>query len=666
MSEKSKDPLSWMLKRPLQLEKLRGELPETRQREETLNRLQRLRENLDAVVYALSNRSLAEDRRRQLLEILGRHQRALDECLQEVGITERDKRDVPLWYFNQLDPMARQHLAAILEVPQEPEYYDILDIKAAEYLAQYEAFDTLAGRMGFKEQQALEANAKHPVLLLTLSGSLVQLSSPLSDKGERRYRYQNIYGNTHPPEGILILDRDLRLGHRMRSVELTSSPVRLLRVHGHKVSWRKQSKTFEEVAQTMSSLISRANSQIAESGWVEASTSLQRQVNPEAAHRVLQEEYAETFSRYEALRQGIIDGGQTGDGGAQRVEAELLALCHRLQRAAMELGFEALSLGRIQEFVTEGEYLYQVDALKPDRITLAGPGDRPEVIFTGVSVGRQSVTRHAPLALISEYGGVGVVPRPGIRFSMMAESAPRAAPAGPRPGRASGPEQRLAALGPGQRDHRPGGRGRLAGHGGRAPAAGPGAGVPPGGRVVLDAARLPLHALVIVERLGDAGRRRGGGGPAGLRGPRRAPRGPMVVERPGALRARRGGRREGQGDARRRWRGVGAAAGDRAVEELAQAGPPGVLRQQAAGQRRRAGLLAVGQVAGDHRLVTRQRLLHLPQPEQDRGHPQLAAQVPGGAPQRALVGLQILQQLRRGLARDPALGRGRGRRVRLL
>lgn len=395
----------WILRRPLQIESLRQELPDSEDSERLLRQLQHRRENLDAVVYALSSTNLANDRRVHLLRILRRHQQALKDCFKELGVPIQGQGQAPLWYYNQLDPTSRSHLSAILGVPEEPEYYEVLDIKAEEYLSQHHAFETIANRYGFKEKQTLTRSARRSALILTLSGSLIQISEPISPRGARRYLYQNIYGNVHPPEGVLVLDRDIQAGHRLRSVELTTSPVRLLRVVGRKISWRAQSQTFERISRTLTSLVSQSNSQLAAAGWsVYPHTGLHRQANLKAAERVFKVEYGDALEAYRDLRGRFRDSDGAQD--VQQVDAELLTICHYLQTGARELGFDARAITDLREFSTEGDHVYRLDPEQPGLITHLPRGRGPEVIFPDVTVGRQIVARHAPLALIGSDGAL--------------------------------------------------------------------------------------------------------------------------------------------------------------------------------------------------------------------------------------------------------------------
>ena len=402
----------WILRRPLQIERLRHDLPNSEENEKLLCKLQHYRENLDAVIYALSSHQLAPDRRQHLLAILRRHQQALDECLIELGVEGHSQQHPPLWHFHQLDPIARAHLSSILGVPETPEFFEILNIKAEEYLAQQQAFEALTERYGFRQQDRLARNTKRAALVLTLSGSLIQLSEPIISHGARRYSYQNIYGNAHPPEGILVLDREIEVGHRLRSVELTTSPIRLLRVMRRRISWKTQSHTFERIFRTLTSLVSRSNSRLAARGWdASKQTGRLSQANPDAAERVWKQEYGEATALFTKLRQQFTDE-RGEEAQARRVEAELLTLCHYLQTGARELGFDAHPLEKIFEFSTDGDHLYQVSAQHPASITLLPLGEGPEVLFLDITVGRQLVTCNAPLALIDQGGEVVEVTPP--------------------------------------------------------------------------------------------------------------------------------------------------------------------------------------------------------------------------------------------------------------
>jgi hypothetical protein len=412
MASKHESDGEWVVRRPLQLESIRKGLPDSEESDKLVKRLQQHRENLDAVVYALSSRKLAPDRRSHLLEILRRNQNALDESLAELGLVEPGFERTPqqqLSHFNQLDPVARSHLVAILGVPEEPAFYEVLDIKAEEYLAQRHAFESLTEQLGYRERDSLARSNKRAALVLTLSGSLIQISEPTGSGGARRYFYQNIYGNAHPPEGTLVLDRDIRLGHRIRSVELTTSPVRLLRVVERKLSWKAQSQAFERISRTLTSLVSRSTSQIAAIGAdVRAPTGVIRHANLVAAERVLRQEYGEAFDHFDQLRTRFSAEGEEG----RQVEAELLTLCHFLQTGARELGFEARALTELCEFSTAGENLYRIDPDQPSTITLLPRGTGPEVVFVEISIGRQLITRMAPLALIGRDGAVVEVTLP--------------------------------------------------------------------------------------------------------------------------------------------------------------------------------------------------------------------------------------------------------------
>ena len=215
-----------------------------------------------------------------------------------------------------------------------------------------------------------------------------------------------------------MLDRDIRVGHRLRSVELTTSPVRLLRVVGRKVSWRAQSLTFERISRTLSSLVSQSNSQLSAAGWhVNPQTGLQRQTNLTAAERVLSHEYGEAVAHYQQLLEQFKRPDDGDDAtGSQKVEAELLAACHFLQTGARELGFEARALDDLRDFVTEQDHVFRVDPMRPSMLTMIPRGKGPEVVFVDITVGRQTVTFRAPLALIGKDGGLVEVTLPVVKL----------------------------------------------------------------------------------------------------------------------------------------------------------------------------------------------------------------------------------------------------------
>ncbi|MCC6749182.1 MAG: hypothetical protein IT371_16085 [Deltaproteobacteria bacterium] len=400
----------WVLRQPLQIESLRRQLGSSERTDELLRQVQHYRENLDAVVYALSSRELASDRRQHLLEILQRHRVALDGCLASLGVPVGRSPIDPLFHFNQLDPTVRTHLAAILGVPEEPSFYEVLDIKAEEYLSQYGAFQAVAEQEGFKERRRLSRTARQGALMLTLSGSLIQISEP-DAKGGRRYLYQNIYGNAHPPEGVLLLDRDVKVGHRVHSVELTTSPVRVLCVPKRAVPWHAQVRTFERLARTFTSLAGRSSVGLAGEVAAGSPFRLARRPNSSAAERVLKQEYGEGFGRFARLRQAFVDGEAEG-----KQEAEILTLCHYLQTAARELGFNARPVEEVSEFVTDEEHHYRIVGDRPRSVVKQLRGGGPEVVLLNISVGRQVVTCNAPLALISNDGALIEITAPVQRF----------------------------------------------------------------------------------------------------------------------------------------------------------------------------------------------------------------------------------------------------------
>ena len=117
-----------------------------------------------------------------------------------------------------------------------------------------------------------------------------------------------------------MLDRDVRVGRRLRSVELTSSHVRQLRVVSRKISWRAQTKTFNRISRTLTSIISKSNSYLAASDWqILSQTGLNRRINLKAAKRVLNKEYKTTFKKYQDLKKRFLE--QENNDLRRRLEA---------------------------------------------------------------------------------------------------------------------------------------------------------------------------------------------------------------------------------------------------------------------------------------------------------------------------------------------------------
>ena len=168
--------------------------------------------------------------------------------------------------------------------------------------------------------------------------------------------------------------------------------------------WETQTQGFKKVARTLTSLASRSSSQLVESGWLRSQTGLQRQVNPEAAERVFLEDNEQKLSLFESLRESFINHDITGDDG-NHAEAELLTLCHFLQSSARELGFAGKAPGKIRDFTCVGDRVYRRDPAEPGAFVLTSGGG-PEVVFSGVSLGRQVITRMAPVAFVGADGGL--------------------------------------------------------------------------------------------------------------------------------------------------------------------------------------------------------------------------------------------------------------------
>lgn len=386
-----------LLQFPLQLESLRRKLPPGAQTEALLQTIQRCRDDVNSAIYALTDPDLGAAMRVDVLTALAQHYRRLQDALLALGVSPVAHSADPLWHFRQLDPIAREHLVAILGISDRSGLEHVLDIKAQEYLAQYTAFEALAEHEGFHRARVLRQAADQSALILTLSGSLIQLSRP-DARGARRYLYQNIYGNTHPPQGILLLDRDVEDGHRLRSVELTTSPVRLLRVPKKPMSWKQQSRSFLRLSETMGSLASVCTGEIAVVGERNsAGTNLDDQ--------------SENLQRFEVLRRAFHEQRLSLDE-----KQELLGLGDSLVEAAVERGYNSQPLGEAKGFIADDRSRYRVVTAEPLVVSKFSEGNGAEVLLLHPSMADRLLVCGIPIVVIGSTGDVVDVLPPILRY----------------------------------------------------------------------------------------------------------------------------------------------------------------------------------------------------------------------------------------------------------
>ena len=147
----------------------------------------------------------------------------------------------------------RTHLAELFRGPGDAWCLELLERQAVSYVQQGRAFEQLAGAFGFVASHGLGVHENRAALVLTQSGSLVQLSAPgvEGDAAARRYVYQNIYGNPTPRESSLRLRGPIAVGRRLAASNMTTSSVREVRLATRRESWEQQRETFRCLSESM-------------------------------------------------------------------------------------------------------------------------------------------------------------------------------------------------------------------------------------------------------------------------------------------------------------------------------------------------------------------------------------------------------------------------------
>jgi hypothetical protein len=327
-----------------------------------------------------------------------------------------------------LDPSMRHHLAALLNVPADDRHHALLEVKAAEYLEQGRAFDDVAEQFGFTEATSLELDEPRGALVLTYNGSLLQLSAPGADgaKLARRHVYESIYGNRSiPSRGTLSLAAPIRVGERVRTTVLNTSPVRRLRIATRPEEWDRDRQVLKRITMTFSS---RAPGLAAAA--VEAGRS--RAPEPEAPFRTIwgakgawfptvvvplveaeREKRATTEERSElaALVRRLADPSRPAPDAAD--EAKIMGLVIFLQQSRVDAGERGFGLDEIRWLCTERGELCKVERESdkkdaPPVLVLERPG-ASAVRFQGAGLGAQRATTGAPIVIIHPNGAIAAV-----------------------------------------------------------------------------------------------------------------------------------------------------------------------------------------------------------------------------------------------------------------
>jgi hypothetical protein len=362
---------------------------------------------LDALVQATFRRAVQADapstERLEAMGELAALRRKFDALL---GACANDGGAPPApTLFARLEPAVREQLALVLGVPCTPEFAPLLEVKAAEYLEQGRAFDEFSKAFDFVEAPSLGVAEARGALVLTHSGSLLQLSAPGVEGSphKRRYVYDNLYASELPANGTLRLLDAVCLGARLRSTRMVTSIVRKLRLPIRTEAWQEQSATFERLRQTLRDARAFGCKTIwgAKSEWV-----------PAVHMRSVELERHAAFSRgvlaaHDAARADLRSlilrlADPTGPAHDPVLEASVIGLCLHLQELQVEIGSVAYPLSALSAFETDRA---ERATAFPWGIRLERPG-RSAVDYAAAGIGPQRVVPGSPLALLDAAGSI--------------------------------------------------------------------------------------------------------------------------------------------------------------------------------------------------------------------------------------------------------------------
>ncbi|MEZ4311555.1 MAG: hypothetical protein R3F14_26270 [Polyangiaceae bacterium] len=327
-----------------------------------------------------------------------------------------------------LDPSMRHHLAALLNVPADDRHHALLEVKAAEYLEQARAFDDVAEQFGFTEATSLDIDEPRGALVLTYNGSLLQLSAPGVDavKLARRHVYESIYGNRSiPSRGTLSLAAPIRVGERVRTTVLNTSPVRRLRIATRPEEWDRDRQVLKRITMTFSS---RAPGLAV---VADAAPAAARSADPEPPFRTIwgakgawfptvvvplveaeREKRATSEERSElaALVRRLADPSRPPPDAAD--EAKIMGLVIFLQQARVDGGERGYKFEEIALLATERGERCRIEreggSKRPPVVVLERPGGSP-VRFEGATLGAQLAAVGAPVVLVRQNGSIAAV-----------------------------------------------------------------------------------------------------------------------------------------------------------------------------------------------------------------------------------------------------------------
>jgi hypothetical protein len=313
-----------------------------------------------------------------------------------------------------LEPELRVRLADLLGVPFSPEYQTLLEMKAVEYIEQGRAFDQVAADFGFADCCSLAEIEPRGGLILTHNGSLLQVSAPGAggDPRARRFVYQNIYGGKMPSEGTLELMKPVRVGHKVRTKHMETSPVRKLHLAVRPDDWHRQRETFRTLSDALVPKPARPLPPKTLWGalpnWhptvVAKSVAVQR---GEQQRKRL--EQAAASARAELREHLLRLADPTNPPDDALLEADVLGLCMFLQRLRTEHGEPGYALRDVVSFVTDRGERCSFEHRGASSIALLERPARASVTIEDAGLLEQVLVRNAPVAIVDGAGGIAAV-----------------------------------------------------------------------------------------------------------------------------------------------------------------------------------------------------------------------------------------------------------------
>lgn len=347
-----------------------GEATSERSRQKLVNEMVELRVQIDALVATVLGKPLPN----------GIEQSALDA--------------VP--------PQVREQLAKLLGVPLRPEFHPVLEKKAEEWIEMGRAFDDIAAEFGFVEARSLAGLEPRGALVLTYNGSLVQVSAPKDQEGNRRFIYQSIYVNSIPSEGNLRLKDAVLIDGRMRSTAMDTSTVRKLRVATRTgLPWERERRTFDRISVVLTPSPSLLQSVPRKTAWgiVSSFVPAMAQSQIDAGKNARLDE-TRRAARVELA--GLLDKLASASARSATVDVEVVGLCLHLQELEIDRGRQGWEIADVASCETDrGEKLL----LAEETLNLLRPG-RAAKEFPRAALGDQRIVIGAPLLLLDENGTV--------------------------------------------------------------------------------------------------------------------------------------------------------------------------------------------------------------------------------------------------------------------